>query len=106
MDKVAVGQVFSEYFGFPCQFPFHRLLHTHHLSSAAGTIGQMVADVQSGLSLTPPQETKKKKNFDTFVTNQFVLLSLNMHHWFQHQPDNLLTTVLKSSVFITVFAEH
>jgi hypothetical protein len=26
--------------GFPCQFSFHRLLHTHHLSSGAGTIGQ------------------------------------------------------------------
>jgi hypothetical protein len=28
-------------------------------SSGAGTIGQTVADVPSGLSLTPPQETKK-----------------------------------------------
>jgi hypothetical protein len=57
---VALGQVFSEYFGFPCQFTFHRLLHIHHLSSGAGRIGQSVADVPSGLSLTPPQETKKK----------------------------------------------
>jgi hypothetical protein len=60
VDKVALGQVFSEYFDFPCQCSFHRLLHTHHLSSGAGTIGQLVADVPSGLSLTPPQETKKK----------------------------------------------
>jgi hypothetical protein len=30
-----------------------------HLSSGAGTIGQLVADVQSGLSLTAPQEIKK-----------------------------------------------
>jgi hypothetical protein len=29
-----------------------------HLSSGAGTIGQLVADVPSGLSLTPPKETK------------------------------------------------
>jgi hypothetical protein len=58
---VALGQVFSEYFGFLCQFPFHRLLHTHHLSSGAGTIGQLVADVLSGLSLTPPLESKKLK---------------------------------------------
>jgi hypothetical protein len=58
MDKVALRQVFSEYFGFPCQFSFHRLLHIHHLSSGAGTIGQLVADVPSGLSLTPHQETK------------------------------------------------
>jgi hypothetical protein len=54
--KVALGQIFSEYFGFPYQFSFYRLLHTHHLSSGAGTIGQLVA---SGLSLTPPQETEK-----------------------------------------------
>jgi hypothetical protein len=60
MDKVALGQVFSEYFGFPCQFTFHRLLHTHHLSSGAGTIDQLVAAVASGPSLTPPQETPQK----------------------------------------------
>jgi hypothetical protein len=29
VDKVTLGQVFSEYFGFPCQFGFHRLLHIH-----------------------------------------------------------------------------
>jgi hypothetical protein len=40
VDKVALGQVFPEYLGFPCQFSFHRLLHTHHLSYGAGTIGQ------------------------------------------------------------------
>jgi hypothetical protein len=58
VGKVALGQVFSEYFDFPCQFLFHRLLHIHHhLSSGAGTIGQLVADVPSGLSLTPPRPT-------------------------------------------------
>jgi hypothetical protein len=30
MDKAALGQDFSEHFGFPCQ-AFHRLPHTHHL---------------------------------------------------------------------------
>jgi hypothetical protein len=53
MDKVALEQVFSDYFGFPCQFSFLRLLHTHRLSSGGGTIGQLVADVPSGLSLIP-----------------------------------------------------
>jgi hypothetical protein len=34
VDKVALGQVFSEYFGFPCQSSFHQLLQNHpHLSS-------------------------------------------------------------------------
>jgi hypothetical protein len=60
VDKVALGQFFSEYFGFPCQFSFRRVLKIHHhLSSGAGTIGQLVADVQSELSLTPPEEAKK-----------------------------------------------
>jgi hypothetical protein len=29
VDKEALGQVFSEYFGFPCQ-SFHRYLHYHN----------------------------------------------------------------------------
>jgi hypothetical protein len=61
VDKVALGQILSEYFDFPCQYSFHRKLHIHHkLSFGADTIGQIVADVPSGLSFTPPQETKKK----------------------------------------------
>jgi hypothetical protein len=53
--------------GFPCQLLFHRLLHRHHLAYGAGTTGQLLADVPNGLTLTPPHETKKKKelNFDT-----------------------------------------
>jgi hypothetical protein len=30
VDKVLLGQVFSEYFGFPCQSSFHQILHYHH----------------------------------------------------------------------------
>jgi hypothetical protein len=30
VDKVELEQVFSEYFGFPCQFSFHQLLRNHH----------------------------------------------------------------------------
>jgi hypothetical protein len=62
MDKVALEQVFPECFGFPCQSSFQQLLHIHQLYSGAGTISQRVADVPSGLSLTPPQETIKKNN--------------------------------------------
>jgi hypothetical protein len=29
MKKVALEQVSSEYFGFPCQFPLHQMLHIH-----------------------------------------------------------------------------
>jgi hypothetical protein len=56
VDNVALGQVFFEYFGFPC----HRLLHSYHLSFVAGTIGQIVSDAASGLSFTPLQEIKNK----------------------------------------------
>jgi hypothetical protein len=60
---MALGQVFSEYFGFPCQFSFHRLLRIHHhLSSGSGTIGLLLADTPSELSPTSPQESKTKKN--------------------------------------------
>jgi hypothetical protein len=53
VDKVALAQVFSEYFGFPYKSSFHQLLNNHyHLTSGAGTIGQTVAAVPSGLSLT------------------------------------------------------
>jgi hypothetical protein len=39
---VALGQVFSEYFGFPCnRCSLHQLLHNHpHVSSGKCTIGQ------------------------------------------------------------------
>jgi hypothetical protein len=61
VDKMALGQVFFEYFRFPCQFLFHWVLHTHYdLLSGAGTIGQLVAAVPSGLSLTSHHEIKIK----------------------------------------------
>jgi hypothetical protein len=46
VDKVALGQVFSEYFGFPYQFLFHKILHHNH--PGAGTKGHSVADVPNG----------------------------------------------------------
>jgi hypothetical protein len=73
VGKLALEQVFSEYFGFPRQFSFHRQLHTHHLSSGTGTIGQLVADVPRGLSLTPPhpKELKKRESKGTVATWTF-----------------------------------
>jgi hypothetical protein len=41
VDKVVLGQVFSEYFGLLFQSSFHQFLHNHHhLSSGAGTRDQ------------------------------------------------------------------
>jgi hypothetical protein len=63
VDKVALGQVFSEYFGFLCQSSFHQLLHTHHhLSSGAGIIGQQWPTYQVD-SVTPHPEKLKRKNY-------------------------------------------
>jgi hypothetical protein len=76
VDKVALRQVFSEYFDLSYQFSFHRLFHIHHhLSSGAGTIGQVAADIISGLSLTSPQKIKKKKLFHIFRKDSYVILS-------------------------------
>jgi hypothetical protein len=32
LDKVALGQVFSEYLSFPCQSSFHQILHPYNQS--------------------------------------------------------------------------
>jgi hypothetical protein len=58
VDKVALGQVFSEYFDFLCQFLFHRLLHIYHPSCRAGTKGHLVADVPSESYPTPRKKGK------------------------------------------------
>jgi hypothetical protein len=46
VDKMALGQVSSEYFGFPSLFSFHQMPHTP-LSSGDGTVGQLVTDIPS-----------------------------------------------------------
>jgi hypothetical protein len=56
VHQVALGQVFSEYFGPPCQ-SFHLLLHTHHHpSSGDNAISQILANVPNGLIFTSTQE--------------------------------------------------
>jgi hypothetical protein len=59
VEKAEVGQVFSEYFGFPVQ-AFHRLLHTRHhaSSSGTGTLGHSVASV---IVESVPVHPKKRK---------------------------------------------
>jgi hypothetical protein len=54
VDKVALGQVLSEYFGFPCQSSFHQLLQKLSSSIIWGLYNRPeVAAVPSGLSPTP-----------------------------------------------------
>jgi hypothetical protein len=45
VDKVALGQVFSDFFGFPCQSSFHQFLHNqYHLSSPGSNQGLVMWD--------------------------------------------------------------
>jgi hypothetical protein len=75
VDKVALRQVFSEYFGFPSQFAFTLLLHTH-LQPRADTIGPLVAGVPNGLSLTLPHELKTKSRAmrKTTLVSQYMFM--------------------------------
>jgi hypothetical protein len=50
---------FSKYFGFPCQFSFLQKLNTP-LTSGAGTLRQLVADVTKWIRLTTHYGTKTK----------------------------------------------
>jgi hypothetical protein len=53
MDKLALGQVFSENFGFPCQSTFQLLLHNHlHYQSR---LAQLARSGRSANSLTKPK---------------------------------------------------
>jgi hypothetical protein len=52
VNKVALGQVSSEFFRLPCQYSSSTM--------RASKTGEIAADISSELSLTPPQETKKK----------------------------------------------
>jgi hypothetical protein len=58
VDKVALGMISSEYFGFPCQFSFPQILHTH-LTSGLVQRDPLLADVPRGISPNPPHENKK-----------------------------------------------
>jgi hypothetical protein len=55
MHKVALKQVFSAYFDFPLPI----LIEPYAPYSSSG-VGTVLTDVPSELSLTPPQEIKKK----------------------------------------------
>jgi hypothetical protein len=81
VDKVALGQVFSEYFGFPCQSSFHKLLHNHpHLSSGAGTIGQKWPHPTSNkkimerFNLKKLNEVEGKEQYRVEISKRFTAL--------------------------------
>jgi hypothetical protein len=58
--KVTLGQVFFEYFGFPCQSSFYQMLHNHpHLSYGDGTIG-LYWPLSLGINTNTLAKKKKK----------------------------------------------
>jgi hypothetical protein len=69
--KWPLGQVFSEYLCFHWPFSFHRLLHIYHLASGDGTIGQLVADVPSGLKVST-HSTKLKKKITELISRTVI----------------------------------
>jgi hypothetical protein len=81
-----MGQVFVEYFGFSCQ-SFHRLPLTLYPSSGSGTTGQIVADIPSGLRLTPPQ------NYVARVRKGRIAYYLVNHHVTSHVVFVLVSAV-------------
>jgi hypothetical protein len=58
VDKAALGQVFSEYFGFPCQ-SFHRFLHHHH--NHPGLAQYAIGGRSVDWTLIPPPTLQIKK---------------------------------------------
>jgi hypothetical protein len=50
VDEVAQGEVFSEYFDFPCHFSFPKMLHSCHMSSGSSAIAHLRPKYESTLS--------------------------------------------------------
>jgi hypothetical protein len=63
--KVALGQVFSEYFGLPCQSSFNQILHHHNHSGQVNR--PEVADVPSGPTMDTTHHYASKIAEDTFL---------------------------------------
>jgi hypothetical protein len=57
VDKVALGQVFSEYFGFPCQSSFHQISPQ---SPSPIIWGWYNRPVVAAVPKVPPHKLKKK----------------------------------------------
>jgi uncharacterized protein YihD (DUF1040 family) len=60
VDKMALGQVFSEYFGFPCQSSFHQLLHNPLIYHLRLYNRPEVAAVPGDVKSYPTKKKKKR----------------------------------------------
>jgi hypothetical protein len=96
VDKVALGWVFSEYFGFPCQSSFHQILY-HHNHPGQATIGQSVTAVPSGPSWTPPLIKRIKK--PTNIRNN---MRVKLTDYKEDQLGILCSTLLSTAYIISI----
>jgi hypothetical protein len=76
---VALGQVFSENFGFPCQSTFHLLLH-NHLYYYQRLAKQARSD-RSANSLTNPLPSPTKKTPSEKATNLVEQMAFFKHNF-------------------------
>jgi hypothetical protein len=66
VDKMAPGQVFSEYFGFPCQPHFIPPTSPSSQTPGTGKIGKYMAAVPRGTSMdSTAHNSNKKRNYAT-----------------------------------------
>jgi hypothetical protein len=99
---VALGQILFEYFGFPANHSFHKLLHNHCLSSRAATIGNKLSHYL--VDLVPPQ-LKKKPSLNSplrsvhrlLVTASVVPTSLSLVALMKEALSSSETSVLNKS---------
>jgi hypothetical protein len=75
LDKMALGQVFSEYFGFPCQPHFIPPTSPSSQSPRTGTRGQYMAAVPRGPSMDSTSHNSNKKIISSPSTVKCILLS-------------------------------
>jgi hypothetical protein len=71
VEKAALGQVFSEYFGFPCQSSFHPNFSTIIITRGWHNMptGGRSAEWTQLDSTPPPNEFKKKSPANSHSTN-------------------------------------
>jgi hypothetical protein len=96
VDNAALGQVFSEYFGFPCQ-SFHRFPHYHNhpgLTQQAIRWPQCRVDLDS----TPHYENLKKKKFSRIIRMRVRLMERPIST--QENIKERTTDITRISIFL------
>jgi hypothetical protein len=105
VDKMAPGQFFSEYFGFPCQPQFIPPTSPFSQSPGTGKIGQYMAAVPRGHPIwTPPPTIRIKKKLHIFSRTRWTLTALL---WTQNRLNAVLfgRSLFISEYLITIIGK-